>query len=235
MSSSLKIPVMQKIPVLKKLPVLKEAEPPQKIPVTKEEMAFHIGQCRENMLPCHLFFMDVLYESTYKLVLKQAVRYSHTCHKGEVEDLAQQCWMRIFNKLHLYNPAKSKFSTWLVTVSNSVLIKIYHKGQKQASKFVDIEEEGGLDENRVSGDNSISGALRDDFESAINDLKNEYPEKVNIIEGLFRDESGNYREKVVYNRAAKFAGCSATKVSEFYREVVRPFFYNRFSEESYYE
>lgn len=228
-----KIPILnpKKIPVLNKIPILKSVfEPPKKIAVTREEMAMHIGQCRENILPCHIHYMDALYASIEKLVFKQAAKYSQTCYKGETEDLAQDCWFRIMEKIHLYNSSKSKFSTWVVTVSNSVLNKLYRKGQKKKSRFVEIEEEGGLDENRTSDDDSTSGAWSADFLDAINDLKKEYPDKVQMINGIFMDESGNYNDKVVYNRAARASGASAAKISNFFKEVVRPFFYNRFAE-----
>jgi hypothetical protein len=86
----------------------------------------------------------------------------------------------------------------------------------------------GVDESRISVDDSRSQAVCTDFRAAIDDLELAYPDKKCIIMAMFRDEDGDMNSKIVFRDVAERSGESPAKVSRFYRNVVQPFFIERF-------
>lgn len=218
----------------KKFPVTSSGreESKRKKPVTQEIIATHLGR----QLPCiataHTHYEQALYDCVKHLVAKQAKCYSVTCPNWEVADMIQDCWHRIVKKLHTYKPPDrggSKFTTWVVKVSNSVLNKGYRKGQKRQDRFVEMPD--GLDENRVSEEDSTDDAERSDFMDTIIQLKEAHPEKADLIDAIFMDSDGHLNPSIVYKRAADTCGMKAPQVSRFFKEVVRPFFINRYEGE----
>ncbi len=200
----------------------------KKYPVTKEQIAYALGH---NIKCVHLTerdMLDILHNSVKKLVRKLAIKYQGTS-RLEVKDLDQSCWVRICAKLHTYkSPDKggSKFTTWCWRVCKSVLDRIYRKGEREHELLVDTEEP--LDENRVGDEDARKEALRMDFRKAVEDLRVEHPNKERIINAMFKDADGDFNQKIVFCDIAKRSGVPSSKVSKFYKEIVQPFFINRF-------
>jgi RNA polymerase sigma factor (sigma-70 family) len=213
-------------PRRRKYPVTSTSEEVRKYPISQANLAQHLGQNGEKISsPIKELYLEALHEQVCNLVYREAARYSTTCPHLEVEDMVNDCWYRIIRKLHLYDANKARFTTWVVKVSSSVLSKTYHKGRKLSDRFTEITEG---DHNRCSDDNTTDGAWKSDFRQAIELLQEENPERADVVYSLFYDEDGDLRTKPVFKIAAEECGISAQKVSDFYHEVVKPFFYETF-------
>ena len=218
----------QKFPVTFRQPIRYE-EPTPKRPVSKEMMAEHLGQERPCITVAQTYYADGLYKSVSNLVFKLAVKYHPTCPRSEVGDMAQDCWVRIVKKLHLYRMNRSCFTTWVYKVCSSVLNKSYKRSKKRASRYVEMPD--GLDENRTQEEAAL-GDFRNtiDLKGIIRKLKVLYPERKSMIDAIFVSRDGLYNSDVVYRSAAVSCGSTAAKVSRFFKEKVRPFFIDQFKE-----
>jgi RNA polymerase sigma factor (sigma-70 family) len=216
-------------PSRKKYPLTTHSEFVKKYPATQEALAMKLGQDGDLLsLTMRNLCLEALYECVCNLVYKQAIRYSPTCPHLDVADMVQECWHRIIRKLHLYKQEKAKFTTWVVKVAMSVLSKIYRKGIKLSERYTEITEG---EHERCSDDKATESVWRSDFKQAIELLKAEYPDKSNIVQSLFYDEDGDLRSRMVFKTTAEECGISAQKVSDFYHQVVKLFFYRTFEGE----
>jgi len=214
-------------------PAVQRDEPEEKHPVTKEQIAVHIGGERPCVAGAQAYYPEALYYSVRNLVFKLAAKYQVTCPRSEVEDMAQDCWVRIVTKLHTYNP-KWRFTTWVYKVCSSVLNKSYQKSRRHAVHLVEMPD--GLDEERVLDEADGGAVVRDfrdsiDLRGIIRELKHLHPDKAEMVDAIFMHEPGVLNSDVVYRRAATRCGSTASKVSRFVREEVRPFFTERLGDQ----
>lgn len=60
--------------------------------------------------------------------------YKYTLYRvGDVdlaEDLVSEVFEKVLVKFHTYNPSKGKFSTWLFTIANNVIINYFKKNTR---------------------------------------------------------------------------------------------------------
>ena len=85
--------------------------------------------------------LALLLYKNYEIVYKYLVKF--TLNINMAEDLAQETMVRAIEKIELYNPEKSKFSTWLITISQNIYMDHLRK-VKRESKY--IEESISKDE-----------------------------------------------------------------------------------------
>jgi len=214
----------QKYPlVTKKHPYV--SEDVKKYPVTKEDIALHLGQGLPCVSEAQKMYRDVLHDSVYKLVHKLVIQYEPD-DETRRKDLFNDCWERIIKKLHLFKPSRGGFSTWCWWVCLSVLNRQATNESKRTKFIVEMPE--GLDPNRAGTEDARTGATRMDFQEAISDLCELYPEHRCIIEAMFKDTNGFVNEKVVYRDISRRSGFSVPKVRKFYLDVIKPFFIKRF-------
>lgn len=68
--------------------------------------------------------------------------YKYTLYRvGDIntaEDLVSEVFEKVLVKFNTYNPGKGKFSTWLYTIANNVIIN-YFKKKKQYTELIDLE------------------------------------------------------------------------------------------------
>jgi RNA polymerase sigma factor (sigma-70 family) len=201
----------------------------QRYPATQEGLAMQLGQNGSNMtVAMRNMCLEALYEGVCNLVYKEAVRFAPSCPHLDVEDMVQDCWHRIIKKLHLYKADREKFTTWVVKVAYSVLSKIYRRGKRYSDRYSEMEE-GNHD--RCGEDKATERVWKRDFQEAIQLLKKEYPEKAHITQALFYDNDGDLRPKIVFKLTADECNISAQKVSDFYHQFVKSFFYKIFQGE----
>jgi RNA polymerase sigma factor (sigma-70 family) len=216
-------------PSRKKFPLTSHPEFVKKFPAIQEALAMKLGQDGDLMsLAMRNLCLEALYQGVCNLVYKQAVRYSPTCPHLDVEDMVQECWHRIIRKLHLYKQEKAKFTTWVVKVAISVLSKLYHKGRKLADRYTEITEG---EHDRCGDEKATERVWQRDFKEAIKLLQAENPDKAHIVHSLFYDKEGDLRNKIVFKITGEECGISAQKVSDFYHQVVKLFFYRTFEGE----
>lgn len=113
---------------------------------------------------------NLIVKRHHRLVAKAI--YEVTNDLGVVEDLMQDIFFKAFNKAALYDPAKGKFTSWLVTVSRNEALNYLRK--RRRSPHVSIEDtnpEGGFapmdSPSRQVSKREVSGKLLE----AINALK----------------------------------------------------------------
>lgn len=222
--STPKSPVV-KVPVIK-VPVLEEKV--CKFPVTQEVIATHLGRNLPVTKLAHSHYAEELHTGVKHLIIKQASKYGLTIKDYDIEDMVQDVWYRIIKKLYTYKapPRGAKFTTWVYRVSSSVLDKLYIKSQKRKGRMASMNE--SLDEERVSDEETVSPTFGDDVRDTITKLKKAYPEKLDMINAMFVEVDGDLRCDIVYKHVADRCGSTGAKVSDFFRQVVRPFFIEQF-------
>lgn len=61
----------------------------------------------------------------------------------EAEDLAQECFLRVYRTRKKYRP-KAKFSTWLFTIANNLALNVLRTRKRRPSVPLDVHESGPL-------------------------------------------------------------------------------------------
>jgi RNA polymerase sigma-70 factor (ECF subfamily) len=77
----------------------------------------------------------LLYEN-YEIVFKYFIKF--TLNKGTAEELVQETMVRAIEKFSMYDPAKSKFSTWLIAIGQNIYIDNLRK-RKREQKYINEE------------------------------------------------------------------------------------------------
>jgi RNA polymerase sigma-70 factor, ECF subfamily len=84
--------------------------------------------------------LSELLQRNYVFLLKYLIKV--TLHRPTAEDLAQETMMRVAEKISLYNPEQSKFSTWLITIATRVYVD-FTRRQKRESDLLEEESKTG--------------------------------------------------------------------------------------------
>lgn len=196
-----------------------------RIPITQEFMVQAIVADRkgEKSHPAVGHFTEALHESIEVMVQMLAQKYTTTCSEAQ-EDLAQECMIRVWDKLDLFDPAKGKFTTWVWRVCTSVLSKKYHRAIRRQKAFVAEPEE--VLNNMPSNHNHDQIILRNEIADAVRELLDRYPEKRRIILEMFGnpDVSGYIPPPgICIAKCAENIKMPTTEVTYFYRRKVIPF------------
>jgi RNA polymerase sigma-70 factor (ECF subfamily) len=113
---------------------------------------------------------DAIVKRHHRLVAKAV--YEVTNDLQVVEDLMQDIFSKAFNKVHLYQPEKGKFTSWLVTVARNEALNHLRKRRRTAHVSIeDTDPEGGFapmeSPSKQVSKKELSGKLLD----GINSLK----------------------------------------------------------------
>lgn len=79
---------------------------------------------------------DTLMKRHERLVAKAVSEVTHDM--AAVEDLMQEVFMKVFRKVHLYNPNEGKFTVWLVTVARREAIN--HLRRRKRHGHVSLQD-----------------------------------------------------------------------------------------------
>jgi RNA polymerase sigma-70 factor (ECF subfamily) len=69
----------------------------------------------------------------------------------EAEDLAQECFLRVYRTRQKYSP-KAKFSTWLFTIANNLALNALRTRKRKPSLPLAVTESGSRPEERLAVD-----------------------------------------------------------------------------------
>jgi len=203
-------------------------KPIERIPVTQEFLAVSIASGEESSHPGGSCFNEALYDSIRAMVYKLATQYAPTCRE-DVEDLAQDCMLRLAKVICKYDPARAKFTTWTWRICRSVLDSHYQRNLKRARHIVGQPED--FDAKSQAQDTTDDSVMKMDFSEAVSDLVEANPSEAPLIHELFgnpRDPDFALMSPKKLRTAARTAGVEYMSAYTFYCNVVRPFFKQRF-------
>jgi len=206
----------------------------ERIPVTQKYLAAVISTGFEVDHPgwarARPYFEESLRDSVAALVHTFASKYATSCD-DEIEDLEQECFRRIFMKLHLYKPLKGAFTTWTSRVCHSVLNGKYRKSKRWKGRVV--LSEPAIIERVVDASEEGDRCDRFDMREALRELFGLHPEFRGFLTALFDGdpEEDDYEPpgKISVMGACRISGAPYERAYPFYLKVVRPFFRERFA------
>lgn len=129
-------------------------------------------------------FEDIV--SRYKKLIYSVV-YNMIPDKQEVNDVAQEVFIRIYRSLDRYNP-EFKFSTWSVKIATNLCLDILRKRKVES---VPIEEVAGIPNG---ADTPEVQFINKERSRRVQEAVNELPEKYRIPIILFHQKGMSYEE-----------------------------------------
>ncbi len=105
------------------------------------------------------------FEDTYKKYFQKVVeRYKYKSYTENqhmlVEDIAQDAFMKVFSNLHLYDPKKSAFVSWLYNVVNNTFIDFSRLiAEKNRQNNVEVSEAINVTSNIKVSDKNLLGQI----------------------------------------------------------------------------
>ncbi|HEX2905488.1 MAG TPA: sigma-70 family RNA polymerase sigma factor [Phototrophicaceae bacterium] len=111
--------------------------------------------------------------------LVYSVAYRVLNDRMAAEEVTQDTFLRLWNKSVLYDPAKGRFVTWLLTMTRRLAIDHFRHQQRREPQtgLLFMDDDPGLWENTLMADSSSD--LRRTLQSAIDQLQ---PEQRELIE-----------------------------------------------------
>jgi RNA polymerase sigma factor (sigma-70 family) len=208
----------------------KHDEEPKRFPITQKYMASCVAAeaaGKKVIHPAKSMFKEALFESISNMVYMLCGKYTSTCDKN-IDDLAQDCFLRIAKRISLFNPKLGSFTTWSWHVCRSQLNREYRRQLMSNSRF---------DSDIVVGDNTSvvapASTLSLDITNVVRELISKYPTKKKIIFTMF---GGNPDEgelmlpsHISIADVAKKTNMEYMTVYSFYYNKVRPLFQRRFN------
>lgn len=140
-----------------------------------------VRQCLEGN---HQAFSELV--ARYKKLIYNVV-YNMIEDKHEVDDIAQEVFLRIYKSLSRYNP-EYKFSTWSVKIATNLCLDILRKKKVDSIPIEDVAD--------VPGDVDTPEAkyLKKEYRSRIRKAVAELPEKYRVPIVLFHQNGLSYEE-----------------------------------------
>ena len=199
----------------------------RRIPVTQQFVATCLAAEKKGAVvnhPAKSFFSNVLYESVVKMVTMICGKYSVSC-QAEVDDLVQDCFLRITKRIGTFNYRKSMFSTWCWKVCSSTMNSRYRSHIRYASRFAEGENIENFSQPKDAA------ILSKDIVATIREIAKQHPDKKQILVGMFGDPDGEdfcLPTRVRLSQAARDTGMKYSEAYTFYRKIVRKTFKERF-------
>jgi RNA polymerase sigma-70 factor (ECF subfamily) len=124
--------------------------------------------------------------SRYKKLIYKVV-YNIVNNDNEVNDIAQEVFLKIYKSLDSYNP-EYKFSTWAVKITTNYCLDVV---RKRKVEIVPIEEIEGVSSN---ADTPETHFIKKERNQRIQEAVSELPEKYRIPIILFHQNGLSYEE-----------------------------------------
>ncbi|QQE81295.1 RNA polymerase sigma factor SigY [Alicyclobacillus sp. SO9] len=110
--------------------------------------------------------LALLLQRNYLFVFKYLLKV--TLERSRAEELTQETMVRAIEKIHLYDPSKSKFSSWLMTIATRLFFD-ERRRRRREKEFIAADE--------------LSRSLRWQIETS----PDEWPALVDVLSGLSLD------------------------------------------------
>ena len=102
---------------------------------------------------------------------------------GQVEDVVQEVFVRVYEKLHLFG-FRSSFSSWLWRLARNHALHVRRKAQRRPTWFSLYHEDGSQRELRGAGSPETEYAA-EQREAAVGDLLHALPEEYRSVLNLY--------------------------------------------------
>lgn len=124
--------------LVSKFPTNDSSEKCSPAPLTQEFMAEFIAAKRAGKKlhhPQEHTFEDLLYNSIYPFVFKMCSRYAKL-FGSEMEDVAQDCMVAIFNRIGKFDSSRAHFSTWSGWICLSIVDSKRRRKMRENGRLV---------------------------------------------------------------------------------------------------
>ena len=113
---------------------------------------------------------------------------------SEVEDIAQQVFVRVWKSAHRYEP-RAKFTTWLLKIARNLVFNEMRRQKRHTATPLQIDPDGEEMQLRdVRGATPAASLLQDELQRAIESAIAELPETQRMAVVLRRYEELSYEE-----------------------------------------
>lgn len=202
---------------MEELPVLK------RVSLTQEDVAVILANRKTDDTNDEYYdnLGEMLFESIRKMIYGLAHKYVWAFPSETVDDLANSCFYRIMDKLKLYDPECSRFTTWSYCVAQSVLNKKYQKQRRSNEIFCEADPEIDIEDDKPVRD----GINEKQVAAFVLDFIKDFPEHSDILLAMFGDPEGPAFEVPNSFNMAEVARCTGLKYNEvryFYARKIRP-------------
>lgn len=138
---------------------------------------------------------QLLYNN-YDIVYKTLIKF--TLNTNLAEELAQETMVRAIEKISLYDPEKSKFSSWLITIAQHIYIDTLRKGKNErkyvAEQGIKLELETSTDDDWIRALEAL-GHLPEDTRFPVV-LKHYYGYSYEEISSLMKINVGTVKSRI---------------------------------------
>ena len=202
----------------------------EKYAITQEFMAECIkaeAEGKEIDHPAKSVFKEALFDSISSMVYMLCNKYVDNCDK-DVDDLAQDCFLRIVKRISNFNSKLGSFTMWSWYVCRSQLNSEYRHQIMRRKRF---------NVNVPTSDNSVTVppacTLGLDITDVVRELTVKYPTQKDIIFAMFggNPDEGELRlpSRISIVDIAERLNVEYAIVANFYHSRVRPLFQRRFN------
>lgn len=191
--------------------------------------------------PAKELFPNILCNSIVKMVTLICNKYV-VSNRVELNDLVQDCFLRIMKRIETYDYRRSVFTTWCWRVCMSTMNSRYRKNMLYSSRFLpieDIDDFSGTDnksiQDNVTNDDGCSSILGKDIVITIKEMMEKHPEKKKLIIGIFgnpNDEKFCFPDKIKMSKIARDTGVNYREAQLFYKNVIQKTFKEKFATRS---
>lgn len=152
--------------------------------MNKSEDIFYIEAVRNGNVQAFSFLVEKYQKLVYTLALKLLKR------PEEAEELAQDTFVKAFQKLDTYE-GKSKFSTWLYSITYNACIS---ELRKRRIDFKSLEDQRFSDQDEMRMYDYYSEAKKEDQEKYLNLALEKLPEDDQVLVTLYYYENQSMDE-----------------------------------------
>jgi RNA polymerase sigma-70 factor (ECF subfamily) len=152
--------------------------------VNKTEDIYYIEAVRKGDVAAFSFLVERYQNMVYSLALKLLK------NAEDAEEMAQDTFIKAFQKLDTYE-GKSKFSTWLYSITYNACISELRKRRIQ---FSSIEDQRFSDQDEMKMYNYFSETKKEDQEKYLNLALGKLPEDDQVLVTLYYYESQSMDE-----------------------------------------
>lgn len=123
------------------------------------------------LIALHNQFANLVFSVAYRVLNDQMA----------AEEVTQDTFMRLWNKSYSYDPAKGRFTTWLLTVTRRLAIDMLRLRQRREPKsgMLFMDEDPSLWENVLAVDGGSD--LRRNLKSALGQLPPDQSELIELV------------------------------------------------------